>query len=67
MQPSTTKSLSSVATVVSDMDSQELRQQVTSRAAPIYARLVEWGYQHKSMCHAKGEYARSRKWRGKTP
>lgn len=24
----------------------------------IYARLVEWGYQHKSVCHAKGEYAR---------
>jgi len=23
----------------------------------IYARLVEWGYQYKSVCHAKGEYA----------
>ncbi len=33
----------------------------------IYARLLEWGYQHKSVCHAKGEYVRSGKWRGKTP
>lgn len=24
----------------------------------IYARLVSWGYQHKSVCHARGEYAR---------
>ena len=24
----------------------------------IYARLVAWGYQHKSVCHAQGEYAR---------
>ncbi len=24
----------------------------------IYARLVIWGYQHKSVCHAQGEYAR---------
>lgn len=23
----------------------------------VYARLVEWGCQHKSVCHAKGEYA----------
>lgn len=54
MQPSTTKSLSSVTTVLSDMDSQELRRQVASRAARIYARLIEWGYQHKSVCHPKG-------------
>jgi transposase len=24
----------------------------------IYARLTEWGYGHKSVCHARGEYAR---------
>ena len=24
----------------------------------IYARLEAWGYQHKSVCHAQGEYAR---------
>ena len=24
----------------------------------IYARLEEWGYQHKSVCHSAGEYAR---------
>jgi len=24
----------------------------------IYGRLAEWGYEHKSVCHAIGEYAR---------
>jgi transposase len=24
----------------------------------IYARLAVWGYQHKTVCHAHGEYAR---------
>ena len=24
----------------------------------IYARLPEWGYQHKTVCHGQGEYAR---------
>jgi transposase len=24
----------------------------------IYARLPEWGYNHRTVCHAKGEYAR---------
>ena len=24
----------------------------------IYARLPEWGYRHKTVCHSKGEYAR---------
>jgi len=24
----------------------------------IYARLTEWGYEHKSVCHGAGEYAR---------
>jgi transposase-like protein len=24
----------------------------------IYGRLTEWGYEHKSVCHAVGEYAR---------
>jgi len=24
----------------------------------IYARLKEWGYGHKSVCHSRGEYAR---------
>jgi transposase len=24
----------------------------------IYARLEEWGYRHKTVCHGKGEYAR---------
>ena len=24
----------------------------------IYNRLVDWGYEHKTVCHSKGEYAR---------
>jgi transposase len=24
----------------------------------IYTRLTAWGYQHKTVCHARGEYAR---------
>jgi transposase-like protein len=24
----------------------------------IYSRLLEWGYEHKTVCHSKGEYAR---------
>jgi transposase-like protein len=24
----------------------------------IYARLEQWGYQHQSVCHSRGEYAR---------
>ncbi len=24
----------------------------------VYARLQAWGYQHKTVCHARGEYAR---------
>ena len=24
----------------------------------IYGRLVEWGYEHKTVCHSHGEYAR---------
>jgi transposase-like protein len=24
----------------------------------IYARLEDWGYQHQTVCHARGEYAR---------
>jgi transposase-like protein len=24
----------------------------------VYARLPAWGYQHKTVCHARGEYAR---------
>ena len=24
----------------------------------VYARLGEWGYGHKTVCHARGEYAR---------
>lgn len=24
----------------------------------IYARLPDWGYQHKTVCHSQGEYAR---------
>jgi hypothetical protein len=24
----------------------------------IYSRLTEWGYEHKSVCHGAGEYAR---------
>ena len=24
----------------------------------IYSRLVEWGYEHETVCHAAGEYAR---------
>ncbi len=24
----------------------------------IYARLERWGYRHKTVCHARGEYAR---------
>ena len=24
----------------------------------IYGKLTEWGYQHKTVCHSKGEFAR---------
>ena len=24
----------------------------------IYGRLVEWGYEHQTVCHSHGEYAR---------
>lgn len=24
----------------------------------IYSRLVQWGYEHQTVCHSKGEYAR---------
>jgi transposase len=24
----------------------------------IYSRLTEWGYEHKTVCHSRGEYAR---------
>ena len=24
----------------------------------VYARLEDWGYRHKTVCHARGEYAR---------
>ena len=24
----------------------------------VYGRLEEWGYEHKTVCHARGEYAR---------
>lgn len=24
----------------------------------IYTRLIDWGYEHKTVCHSKGEYAR---------
>jgi transposase len=24
----------------------------------VYARLEQWGYRHKTVCHARGEYAR---------
>jgi transposase len=24
----------------------------------IYSRLVQWGYEHESVCHSEGEYAR---------
>ena len=24
----------------------------------VYARLGQWGYEHKTVCHARGEYAR---------
>jgi hypothetical protein len=29
----------------------------------IYSPLSKWGYDHKSVCHVKGEYARSGGWR----
>jgi transposase-like protein len=29
----------------------------------IYSPLSQWGYDHKSVCHGKGEYARSGGWR----
>jgi transposase len=31
---------------------------VYTDAYDIYARLSEWGYDHRTVCHAKGEYAR---------
>ena len=32
--------------------------QVLTDEYDIYARLEEWGYKHKTVCHARGEYAR---------
>jgi transposase-like protein len=32
--------------------------QVYTDEYSIYSRLPQWGYQHKSLCHGKGEYAR---------
>jgi transposase len=32
--------------------------QVYTDEYAIYGRLVQWGYQHKSVCHGKNEYAR---------
>jgi transposase-like protein len=31
---------------------------VHTDAYDIYARLREWGYEHSTVCHARGEYAR---------
>ncbi len=30
----------------------------------IYARLPAWGYQHKTVCHGRGEYARDKEGNG---
>lgn len=32
--------------------------QVYTDEYDIYARLTQWGYSHKSVCHGSGEYAR---------
>lgn len=32
--------------------------QVMTDEYDIYARLRSWGYEHKTVCHARGEYAR---------
>jgi len=32
--------------------------QVYTDEYSIYARLPEWGYRHKTVCHGSGEYAR---------
>ena len=32
--------------------------QVMTDEYDIYARLPNWGYEHKTVCHARGEYAR---------
>jgi len=32
--------------------------QVYTDEYDIYARLDEWGYEHRSVCHGRGEYAR---------
>lgn len=29
----------------------------------IYTLRVKWGYEHKTVCHGRGEYARSGRWR----
>jgi transposase len=31
---------------------------VYTDAYDIYSRLVQWGYEHESVCHSEGEYAR---------
>jgi hypothetical protein len=28
----------------------------------IYSPLIKWGYKHKTVCHGRGEYARSGRW-----
>jgi transposase-like protein len=51
-----------------DVKQVTIKPEITARLAPgslvhtdeydIYARLTEWGYAHKTVCHGKGEYAR---------
>lgn len=35
-----------------------VRTRVFTDEYDIYARLPAWGYQHKTVCHGRGEYAR---------
>jgi transposase-like protein len=54
--------------MLSDVQQQTIRPLILATVAPgtmvytdeydIYARLPEWGFGHKTVCHSHGEYAR---------
>jgi transposase len=57
-----------VIRMLADVRQQTIRPLILATVAPetmvytdeydIYARLLEWGYGHKTVCHSHGEYAR---------
>ena len=57
-----------VIRMLSDVKQQTIKPLLTQTIAPgstlmtdeydIYSQLIEWGYQHQTVCHGKGEFAR---------